>query len=73
VHDIADLERRGVPGVFVASNVFVEAAETQATALGVPVARYFVAHPIQDRTDEEMVALADAAIDGLVALLTGGR
>ena len=71
MHDIADLERRGVPAVFVASDVFVDAAETQAKALGVPVARLFVAHPIQDRTDAELVALADAAIDGLVALLTG--
>ena len=59
-----------MPGVFIASDVFVEAAEAQATALGVPVARYFVAHPIQDRTDEEMVALADAAIEGVVALVT---
>ena len=70
MHDIADLERRGVPAVFVASNVFVEAADAQAKALGVPAARYFVAHPIQDRTDDEMVALAATALDGLVALLT---
>ena len=70
MHDIADLERRGVPGVFIASDVFVEAAEAQATALGAPVARYFVPHPIQDRTDEEMVALADAALDQVIALLT---
>ena len=59
-----------MPGVFIASDVFVDAAEAQATALGAPVARYFVAHPIQDRTDEEMVALADAAIEGVVALVT---
>ena len=70
MHDIADLERRGVPGVFIASDVFVDAAEAQATALGFPAARVFVAHPIQDRTDEEMVALADAAIDEVIARLT---
>jgi len=70
VHDIADLERRGVPGVFIASDVFVDAAEAQARALGFPAARLFVAHPIQDRTDDEMVALADAALDQVVALLT---
>jgi hypothetical protein len=70
VHDIADLERRGVPGVFVASSVFVEAAEAQAKALGVATARVFVAHPIQDRTDEEMEALADAAIDEVLARIT---
>ena len=70
MHDIADLEQRGVPALFVASAAFVDAAEAQAGALGVPVARFFVAHPIQDRTDDEMVALADAAVDDLVALLT---
>lgn len=70
MHDIADLERRGVPSVFVASSEFVDGAEAQATALGFDAARVFVPHPIQDRTDDEMVALADAAIDDLVAALT---
>jgi hypothetical protein len=70
VHDISDLERRGIPGVFVASDVFVDAAQTQATALGLDAARVFVAHPIQDRTDAEMIALADGAIDALVAAIT---
>jgi hypothetical protein len=70
VHDIADLERRGIPGVFVASSEFVDAAEAQATALGFDAARVFVAHPIQDRTDDEMRALAEAAVDDLIAALT---
>jgi hypothetical protein len=70
VHDIADLERRGVPGVFVASTEFVDAAIAQAKALGFDAARVFVAHPIQDRTDDEMRALADAALDEIVAALT---
>jgi hypothetical protein len=72
VHDIADLERRGVPGVFVASSEFVDAAAAQAKALGFDAARVFVAHPIQDRTDDEMRALADAALDEIVAALTTG-
>ena len=71
MHDITDLERRGVPGVFVASDPFVSAAEAQATALGFDAARLFVAHPIQDRTDEEMIALADAAVDQLITKITG--
>jgi hypothetical protein len=70
VHDIADLEGRGRPGVFVASTEFVEAADAQTTALGFDAARVFVAHPIQDRTDDEMRALADAAVDAVVAALT---
>ena len=72
MHDIADLERRGVPGVFVASSEFVDAAAAQAKALGFDAARVFVAHPIQDRTDDEMRALADVALDEIVAALTTG-
>jgi hypothetical protein len=70
VHDIADLESRGLPGVFVASAAFVDAAAAQSAALGVTPAAVFVAHPIQDRTDDEMRALADTAVDGLLARLT---
>jgi len=70
VHDIDDLERRGLPGVFVASEPFAGAAETQARALGLEVARVFVAHPIQDRTDDEMRSLADEAIEALTRSLT---
>ncbi len=67
MHDIADLEGRGLPGVFVASTEFVAAAEAQAGALGFDPARVFVPHPIQDRTDEEMQALAEAAVDDVLA------
>jgi len=64
VHDIVDLESRGVPSAFVASTEFIDAASTQAAALGFEtVARVFVPHPIQDRTDDEMRALADAAFE----------
>ena len=70
MHDIADLEARGVPGVFVASAQFVEAADAQSASLGFPsVARVFTPHPIQDRTDDEMRSYADAAYDAIVALI----
>jgi len=69
VHDITDFEGIGLPGVFVASSEFVAAAEAQARALGGNVARVFVPHPIQDRTNDEMRALADAAIDEALAKL----
>jgi hypothetical protein len=69
VHDITDLEAAGLPGVFVASTEFVAAAAAQARALGFDAARVFVPHPIQDRTDDEMRALADAAVDEVVARL----
>ena len=71
MHDIVDLETRGVPSLFIASDVFVQAAESQANALGFPtVQRVFVAHPIQDRTDDEMRALADSAYDLILEALT---
>jgi hypothetical protein len=70
VHDIADLERRGVPGVLVASSEFITAAASQSAALGFPAAAVFVAHPIQDRSAQELSDLADAALDDILAALT---
>ena len=72
MHDIVDLEGRGVPGVMIASTEFVEAAAAQARALGADPARVFVAHPIQDRTDDEMRALADGVVAEVLAALRGG-
>ncbi len=71
MHDIVDLERRGIPGVFVATTEFVQAAEAQARSIGFPtVARVFTPHPVQDRTDDEIRAYADLVYDGVVAALT---
>ena len=66
MHDTTNLETRGIPTVFVASEPFREAADAQSTALGFNPARVFVVHPIQDRTDEEMQALADGAIERIL-------
>ena len=70
MHDITDLERRGIPGVFVASNAFGEAAEVQSEALGFRPAWVLVDHPIQDRSDDEMRSIADRAVDDIAAALT---
>jgi hypothetical protein len=69
VHDIVGLESCGIPSVMVSSIAFKDAAETQARALGADPARVFVAHPIQDRTDEEMRALAQGALEEIVTAL----
>ncbi len=66
MHDIVDLENRGIPAVFVASDEFVDAAEAQATALGFDPAGVFIPHPIQDRTDEEIRELADDALKSIL-------
>jgi hypothetical protein len=68
---MTELEWRGLPAVYVASSEFVEAAAAQSRALGFDPAGVFVPHPIQDRTDDEMRALADAAADEVWAGLTG--
>jgi len=69
MHDIADLESRQIPGVGVASSEFVQAAALQSKALGFDAAMVFVPHPIQDRTDDEMRALADGALADILRLL----
>ena len=72
MHDIVDLESRGLPGVFIASAEFVTAAEAQSASLGFPsVARVFTPHPIQDRTDDEMRSYADAAFDEIMSQIVG--
>jgi hypothetical protein len=70
VHDISDAEARGLPAVFVASSEFRDAAAAQARSLGFDPAGVFVPHPIQDRTDEEMRAYADAAYADILRALT---
>jgi hypothetical protein len=69
VHDIVDLEARGLPGVFVATVEFTDAAAHQARALGADPAAVYVEHPIQDRTDAEMIAIADGAVSEVLAKL----
>ncbi len=69
MHDIAELEARGIPGVFVATVEFSDGAEQQARALGADPAAVYVEHPIQDRTDDEMLAIADTALDRILASL----
>jgi len=70
VHDTVNLESVGIPTVFVASTEFVDAARAQSDSLGADPAVVFVPHPIQDRTDEELRALADDALAALVVALS---
>ena len=71
MHDIADLEGRGIPGVGIASTEFVLAAQMQSRSLGFDPAMVFVAHPIQDRSDAELRALADLAVDQIIRSISG--
>ena len=70
LRDVLEFEKAGKPSVLIASSAFVDAAEKQARMLGQPDARrVFVAHPIQDRTDDELRDLARAALPELETAL----
>ena len=72
LHDVLGLEQQGRPSVLVATDVFATAATEQAALLGAPrLRRVLVAHPIQDRTDAEVRALALGVVDELLGALTG--
>jgi hypothetical protein len=64
-----DLESRGIPGGYILSEEFREADLAQAKALGFAAMKVFVEHPIQDRTDEEMVIIADQAFAQVLAMI----
>jgi hypothetical protein len=64
-----DLDSRGVPGGFIASSEFIEAARAQATSLGFDPFKVFVGHPIQDRSDAEIESLAEEAFVDILALI----
>lgn len=67
LRDVVELEALGRPAVLVHSSAFVESAAEQAALLGQPaLRRVVVAHPIQDRTDEEVRALARGAVDAIL-------
>ena len=58
--------------MFVASEVFAEAADSQARSLGVQHHAVYVPHPIQDRTDEEMIQIAVDSAQEVIDSLLGG-
>jgi hypothetical protein len=66
-----EIEAVGTPAVLVASSAFEQAADEQSVLLGQPaLRRVLVAHPIQDRTDAEVRALARQAVDALLAAVS---
>jgi alkanesulfonate monooxygenase SsuD/methylene tetrahydromethanopterin reductase-like flavin-dependent oxidoreductase (luciferase family) len=66
---MANLEARGIPSVGVATTEFIQGAAAQAQALGTDPALVFIPHPVQDRTDEELRALADEHFEAILKLL----
>lgn len=69
MHDLQALDRRGIPGCGVATEAFRPAADAQMKALGFAAALVWVPHPIQNRTAGELQAIADAAMERILALI----
>jgi hypothetical protein len=71
LHDVLAFEEAQRPAVLVGSDVFETAAADQAAKLGAPdLRRVFVPHPVQDRTDDEMRAMARAVAAEIKGALT---
>jgi hypothetical protein len=69
LHDILELDRRGLPGAAIATEAFESAAAAQSQALGFQPAMVYVPHPIQNRTTEELDRLADEVVDSVLEKL----
>jgi len=66
-----EIEALGTPAVLAASSAFVQAADEQSVLLGQPeLRRVHVGHPIQNRTDEEIRALAGAIVEELLTAVS---
>jgi alkanesulfonate monooxygenase SsuD/methylene tetrahydromethanopterin reductase-like flavin-dependent oxidoreductase (luciferase family) len=74
LRDVLSFEADDKPAVLVASSAFADAAVQQAAALGQPEIRcVLVPHPIQDRTDDELRALAHESVEEIMAGLSARR
>ena len=71
LRDIIEFESLGRPGVLVASDAFAQAAADQVQLLGQPKLAYALApHPIQDRTDDELRAMAAQLVDEALSAIS---
>ena len=72
VHDVIRLERRGVATCAIGTEPFVDEALEQDRLLGMPAYRMlFMPHLVQLLSDDELVAIADAAFPRIVERLSG--
>ena len=69
MHDLRDLDSRGIPGVNVVTTVFKEGFEAQCRSLGFAGAAVYVAHPVQNRTTEELRRLADESFEAILGMI----
>jgi len=69
LQDIRELDGRGIPGGYVASEPFLTAARSHGDAIGFHADGVFVSHPIQDRTHKEVEELADKFFESIFELV----
>lgn len=70
MHDIENLEERGVVSVAVVSIEFEQAAASQNASFAYDPAIVFVPPPIQDRADDEMRILSDRALEEILRAIS---
>jgi len=73
LHDIHTLDKRGIPGCTVMSEEFEPAAAAQSKALGFSPAVVLVPHPIQNRTEDELKAIANESLEKIMSLIKNNK
>ena len=72
MHDVVELEDRGVPAVALHTHTFMNSAVTHARAYGRPDLRSLsVPAPIANAARDAVRQKAEGVIDAIVAVLTG--
>ncbi|MEQ8707689.1 MAG: hypothetical protein RIC36_01770 [Rhodospirillales bacterium] len=66
MHDLNDLDKRGIPGVSILTEEFRDAFDSQKAAIGLDAASIYVPHPMQNKTTEELHAFADQSIGDIL-------
>jgi hypothetical protein len=66
------LDKQGVPGVFLVTTEFKDAAAIQSKALGFEPGILWMPHPVQNRTPEELKQIAADSVAGILKMITSG-
>jgi len=64
-----EVDKQGVPGVFLVTTEFKDAAEVQAKALGFDPGILWMPHPVQNRTADELKKMAEDSLDGILEMI----
>jgi hypothetical protein len=66
------LDKQGIPGVFLVTTEFKDAAAIQSKALGFEPGILWMPHPVQNRTAEELKQIAADSVAGILKMITSG-